>query len=293
VSCYQFIDTEKANHPIAIMCRVLAVSRSGFYAWLHRGPSERTREDARLTEVIGAIHRQSRGTYGVPRVHALLAQRDIHVGQKRVARLMAAAGLSGQRRPRRVRTTVVDDSATPAPNLVDRHFTPEAPNQLWVSDITYIPTQEGWLYLATALDCCSRKVVGWSLADHLRTELPLSALRMAIQRRRPLPGQLVHHSDRGCQYTSAAYQAELAAHGITSSMSRRGDCYDNAVAESFFATLKAELVHRQVWTTRDAAARAVFEWIEVFYNRQRIHSTLGYRTPDAYEREVIRLSGAA
>ena len=156
---------------------------------------------------------------------------------------------------------------------------------LWVSDITYIPTLEGWLYLATELDCWSRKIVGWALADHLRTELPLAALRMAVQRRRPQAGRLTHHSDQGCQYTSHDFRAELSAQGITASMSRRGDCYDNAVAESFFATLKAELVYREVWETRSDAAQAIFEYIEAFYNRQRIHSTLGYRTPEAFERE--------
>jgi putative transposase len=239
-----------------------------------------------LTEAICAIHRQSRGTYGVPRIHATLAGQGIRVGRKRVARLMHASGLSGRRRPRRIRTTVIDRQATPAPNLVQRHFTPDAPNRLWVSDITHIPTQEGWLYLATELDCYSRKVVGWSLADHLRTELPLQALLMAIARRRPRPGQLIHHSDQGCQYTSHAYQATLAAHGIRPSMSRPGQCYDNAVAESFFATLKAELVDRQIWASREEVARAIFEWIEVFYNRQRIHSALSYRSPEAYEKEV-------
>lgn len=293
MKCYRFVDAEKANHPIMLICRVLQVSRAGFYAWLERRPSERGQQDARLTEEIRAIHQESRGTYGIPRIHATLAHRGVHVGRKRIARLMTAAGLSGQRRPRRVRTTVVDDAATPAPNLVDRHFTPDEPNWLWVSDITYVPTQEGWLYLATELDCFARKVVGWSLGDNLRTELPLGALRMAITRRRPRRGRLVHHSDQGCQYTSNAYQAELEAHGITASMSRRGECYDNAVAESFFATLKAELVHRYVWPTREAAARAIFEWIEVFYNRQRIHSALGYRTPEAYEREEVSLSPTA
>jgi transposase InsO family protein len=270
-----------------LLCRVLEVSKAGFYAWLRRRPSARAQQDADLTAQIREIHQQSRGTYGSPRVHAALRQREVRVGHNRVARLMGEAGLSGTRRPRRrIQTTVVDPGANPAPNLVNRDFTPQAPDRLWVGDITYIPTLEGWLYLADLLDCCSRKVVGWSLADHLRTDLPLAALRMAITARRPSPGRLVHHSDRGSQYTSAEYQNELAAHGITASMSRRGNCFDNAVAESFFATLKAELVHRCLWLTKAEAARAIFEWIEVFYNRQRLHSTLGNRTPEAYEREV-------
>ena len=293
MKCYGFVDAEKASHSIAMLCRVLQVARAGYYAWRQRRPSRHAAQDAWLKEAIGEIHATSRGTYGTPRIHATLARRGVHIGQKRVARLMAELGVSGQRRPRRVHTTVVDAAATPAPNLVDRDFTPETVNRLWVADITYIGTQEGWLYLATELDCCSRKVVGWSLADHLRTELPLAALRMAIARRRPVRGELCHHSDQGSQYTSGDYQEELTVHGITASMSRRGDCYDNAVAESFFATLKAELVHRQVWPTRAAAERAVFEYIEVFYNRQRLHSTLGYRTPEAFEQEVMRVGGAA
>lgn len=289
---FLFIDAEKANHAIAILCRVLEVSRAGFYAWKGRKPSNRAQRDTALLGQIREIHKKSRGTYGVPRIHAELVARKEHVSRKRVARLMAAAGLTGGRRPRRVRTTVADENAIPAPNLVNRDFTPEALNRLWVADITYIPTREGFLYLATELDCCSRKIVGWSLADHLRTELPLDAFRMAVTRRRPKRGQLMHHNDQGCQYTSHAYQAELAAHGVTPSMSKRGDCYDNAVAESFFATLKTELVYRQDWATRKEAARAAFEWIEVFYNRQRIHSSLGYRTPEDFEREVLAVAAA-
>lgn len=291
MKCYGFVHAEKANHSISILCRVVGVARAGYYAWLGRGPSARAREDERLKAEIAEIHSHSRGTYGTPRVHAALMGRGSRVARKRVARLMAEAGLSGARRPRRVHTTVVDDAATPAPNLVDRHFAPAELDRLWVADMTYIATQEGWLYLATELDCCSRKVVGWSLADHLRTELPLAALDMAVARRRPPRGQVWHHSDQGSQYTSHAFEDALAKYGMTASMSRRGECYDNAVAESFFATLKAELVHRCIWPTRDAAARAVFEYIEVFYNRQRIHSTLGYRSPEAFEREVTLAHG--
>jgi len=287
VKCYRFVDAEKVNHAVALLCRVLEVSRAGFYAWLRRGPSTHALRDAELAKLIRDIHRESRGTYGTPRVHAALAARGVHVSRKRVARLLAAAGLC---RPRRVRTTLVDGNAPVAPNLVERDFNPEAPNRLWVADITYVPTGEGWLYLATELDCCARKVVVWSLADHLRSELPLAALSMAISRRRPPRGQLVHHSDRGSQYTSKDFRTELETHGITASMSKHADCYDNAVAESFFATLKSELVHRERWQTRAVAAQAIFEWIEVFYNRQRTHSTLGYRTPEVFEREVMGLS---
>lgn len=219
-------------------------------------------------------------------MHAELAAAGVRTSRKRVARLMRQASLSGQRGRRRVRTTVVDHAAAAAPNLVAREFTPAAPNRLWVADITYIPTWEGWEYLALELDCCARRVVGWSMSDNLRTELPLEALRMAVALRRPRPGQLVHHSDRGCQYTSHAFQSELARHGITASMSRCAEPYDNAVAESFFATLKAELVERCIWQSRAQAAQAIFEWIEVFYNRRRRHSSLGYATPAEFDEGV-------
>jgi transposase InsO family protein len=220
-------------------------------------------------------------------VRAKLAAEGVATSRKRVARLMRANGLAGVRRPRRrVRTTVVDPSSPVAPNLVAQNFVAEAPNRLWFGDITYVPTQEGWLYLATLLDCYARRVVGWSMADHLRTELALNALNMAVRRRRPRPGKLVHHTDRGCQYTSAVYQAALAGAGITASMSRKGECLDNAVAESFFATLKAELIEGRTWRTRAQATQAIFEWIEVFYNRQRLHSSLGYSSPTEYEDRV-------
>jgi putative transposase len=293
VSLYRFIDAEKVNHAVSILCRVLEVSRSGYYAWRRRGPSSRVQEDKVLAERIRSIHRASRGTYGAPRVRAKLAAEGIHTSRKRVARIMRESGLVGVRRPRRrVRTTIVNPSAPVAPNLVGRHFTAEAPNRLWCGDITYVPTQEGWLYVATLLDCYARRVVGWSMADHLRTELALNALDMAIRRRCPRPGELVHHTDRGCQYASTAYQAALSAAGITASMSRKGECLDNAVAESFFATMKAELVEGRTWRTKAEAALAIFEWIEVFYNRQRLHSSLGYTTPAEFE-ERLRAEEAA
>jgi putative transposase len=284
VSRLRFILAEKATYPIAVLCRALQVSRAGYYAWAGRGVSTRAQADAALTEQIRPIHRSSRGPYGAPRVHAELHAAGQRVGRRRVARLMRAAELRGCGRGRqRVCTTVSDPTATAAPNLVARTFEASRPNELWVGDITYIPTGEGWLYLATLLDAYSRRIVGWAMAEHLRTELALDALAMALQRRRPLPGQLVQHTDRGCQYTARAYQAVLAAHGVTCSMSRAGDCYDNALAESFFGTLKAELVHGQHWPSRRAARVAVFEWIEVFYNRQRRHSALGYLSPVSFE----------
>jgi len=283
VSCYQFIAAVVAHHPVALSCRVLGASRAGFYAWRNRPPSARARADAELTGLIHRLHAASRGTYGSPRLHADLRAAGRRCGRKRVARLMRQAGLAGCHRPRRrPRTTIADPAATPAPNLVQRHFNPLASDQLWLADITYIPTAEGWLYLATVLDAFSRRVVGWAMADHLRTELVLDALGMALGTRRPAAG-LVHHSDRGCQYTSLAFGRRLQAAGLVPSMSRVANCWDNAVAESFFATLKGELVDRHVWPTRAAARSAIFDYIEGFYNRQRRHSTLGYVSPAAYE----------
>jgi putative transposase len=283
VSCYQFIAAVAAHHPVALSCRVLGVSRAGFYAWRNRPPSARARADAELTGLIHRLHAASRGTYGSPRLHADLRAAGRRCGRKRVARLMRLAGLTGcHRRRRRPRTTITDPAATPAPNLVKRHFNPLAPDQLWLADITYVPTEQGWLYLATILDAFSRRVVGWAMTDHLRTELVLDALGMALGTRRPAAG-LVHHSDRGCQYTSLAFGRRLQAAGLVPSMSRVANCWDNAVAESFFATLKGELVDRQAWPTRAAARSAIFDYLEGFYNRQRRHSTLGYVSPAAYE----------
>jgi transposase InsO family protein len=281
MSRFRFIAAEKAHHSVALLCRVLQVSTSGFYAWLKRGPSARARADGALRGQIRAIHADSRGTYGAPRVQAALAAGGQRAGRKRVARLMRADGLAGCR-PRQVRRTTVADPAAEAPDRVRRDFTAAAPDRLWLADITYVPTWEGWLYLAVILDAYSRRVVGWALADHLRTDLATAALRMALAARRPDPG-LVHHSDRGCQYTAGAYVEVLAAHQIVPSLGRPGLCWDNAVAESFFATLKTELLDRQPWPTRRQARTAIFEFIEGFYNRRRLHSTLGYRSPAAFE----------
>ena len=282
MSRYQFIVAHQASYPIAVLCRVLDVARSGYYAWRRRGVSRRCQADQALTEQISSIHQQSRQTYGSPRVHAALRHTGVRCGRKRVARLMRQAALHGCRARRRTRTTRSDPAHVPAPNLVERHFTVVQLDQLWVGDITYIPTWEGWLYLAVILDACSRRVVGWAMEDRLGGILTQAALKMALDRRRP-GSDLVHHTDRGSQYTAGTYRMLLGTHGVTASMSRTGDCYDNALAESFFATLKTELIDRQSWPTRRAARQAIFEWIEGFYNRQRLHSSLGYQSPRAFE----------
>jgi putative transposase len=287
MSRHRFIMAEQARYPITVLCRALGVSRAGYYAWKQRRVSARAQADAALTAEIRRVHLRSRQTYGAPRIHADLAARGIAVSRKRVARLMRMANLVGCGRRRRVvRTTVADPTATPAPNVICRDFYPDAPNRLWVGDITYVPTAEGWLYVATLLDAYSRRVVGWAMADHLRTDLALDALVLALRRRHIAPGELVHHTDRGCQYTAHRYQAILADVQITCSMSRTGNCFDNAMAESFFATFKAELVDRYHWPTRHAARLAIFEWLEVYYNRQRRHSALGYLSPVAFEAQA-------
>lgn len=274
------------------MCRVLGVSPSGYWAWTKRPPSARALEDARLASRIAEIHQRSRGTYGVPRVHAELAFEDaVHVGRKRVARLMRAAGLEGVHRRRFVRTTRSDRSVAPAPDLVNRAFTADRPDRLWVADITYLPTWQGFLYLAVVVDVFSRMVVGWAMAGHLRTELIEAAIDMAITRRRPVAG-LVHHSDRGTQYTSIAFGLRCREAGILQSMGSTGDAYDNALAESFFATLETELIDRSSWRTRADARLAVFDYIEAFYNPRRRHTGLGQRSPAEFERRyrIERLS---
>jgi len=291
VSRYRFIEVEKVNHAVRTLCRVLQVSRAAYYHWCHQPQSEWALTDAGLTTKITAIHARSRQTYGAPRVQAELRTMGQSHSRKRVARLMRLAGLAG-RYPRRFRRTTISDPLTSIPDLVQRDFAPTGPNQLWVGDITYIRTWEGWLYLAVLLDCYSRRVVGWSMADHLRTELPLEALRMALARRGPAP-ELIHHTDRGCQYTSEAYTNLLAAHRIRSSLSRPHNCWDNAVAESFFATLKSDLVYRHPWPARAAARSAIFEYIEGFYNPCRLHLTLGNLSPVAYETRHFQVAQSA
>lgn len=269
-------------YPVSLMCSALRVSRSGFYAWRRRQPSRRAREDARLAAEIRTVHQQARGTYGSPRVHFELQQRAFQVGRHRVARLMREQGLTALFKRRFRRTTDSKHNDPIAANRLNRQFDVEGPDRVWATDITYLWTDQGWLYLAVVLDLYSRRVVGWSMAEHLRSELVLGALEMALGQRAPRDG-LLHHSDRGCQYASSAYREALSQAGIVCSMSRKGDCWDNAVVESFFGTLKSELVHRRRFATRLAARTAVFEYIEVFYNRQRRHSYLGYLSPAEYE----------
>ena len=278
----KLIGSEKANYPVSLMCRALEVQRSSFYAYVKRSPSTRSLEDQQLVAEIRRIHRASRSTYGSPRVHAELKEKKIAIGRHRVARLMRKEGITARfKRPLR-RTTESNHSFPTTQNLLARNFSIKEPNRAWVTDITYLRTEQGWLFLAVVIDLFSRRVVGWSMADHLRTELVLSALNMAKTQRTISPG-LVHHSDRGCQYASNEYRKALSYAGIRCSMSRKGDCWDNAVAESFFGTLKTELAHRSRWKTRSHARTAIFEYIEVFYNRKRRHSYLGYLSPAQYE----------
>jgi putative transposase len=285
------IAAEKSNFPVAVMCRVLHVSRTGFHNWERRAPSDRALTDAWLTEKIKQIHDASRGVYGAPRIHAeLRLEHGVRVGRKRVARLMAAAGIAGVRPRKRYKTTIRIPGITPATDLVERQFRPAAPNVLWVADITYLRSGEGWLYLAAVQDAYSRAIVGWSMATHMRATLVVDALKMALSRRRPEPG-LIHHSDQGSQYVSLAFGRAARDAGIAVSMGSRGDAYDNAVAETFFATLKKELVNRRAWPSRLELQSAVFEYVEAFYNRQRRHSTLGMLSPAAYEQLRLSLLG--
>jgi transposase InsO family protein len=287
VNLFPFIEAEKVEgRNVAKACECLEVSRSAFYEHTKHRPSARALADAELTEHIKAIYDESRGTYGWPRVHRALRRREIHVSRKRVARIMRQKGLIGRCRRRWTKTTVADPEVV-AVDLLKRAFGPGTIelDRAWVGDITYVWTWEGWAYLATVIDLSSRRVVGWALADHMRAELVGDALRMAIDARRPAPG-LIFHSDRGTQYTSAEFTDLLAEHKITQSLSRPRQCWDNAVAESFFASLKTELIDRRSWATRAQVRRAVFDYIEVFFNRQRLHSSLGYLTPVEYEATI-------
>lgn len=286
MSCFQFIDAERANHPVARLCRVLEVSRSGFYAWQGRPLSARSCSDRQLAMRIGEAHEQSRRTYGAPRIHAVLARAGTQVARKRVARLMKQAGIEGVSRRRGRRSLTKANPAAPkAPDRVGRRFFADGPNQLWVTDITYIATSEGWLYLAIVVDMFSRRIVGWSMRDDLTAPLVVDALDMATTRRRPDPG-CIAHSDRGAQYTSVIYGQALATHGLAASMGKRGCAYDNAACESVMSTIKSEIdtINRgRPHPGRRAARLAVFDYIEAFYNRLRLHSALGYLSPEEFE----------
>jgi putative transposase len=292
---YAVIQAHGGEFSVSLMCRVLQVSRSGYYDWAKREPSEPTPEEQRLRIEIRSIHRRSGRTYGSPRVHRHLRARGIRCSRKRVARLMREEEMRAKKK-RRFRVTTDSNHSHPiAPNLLKRRFgvaEVERTDQVWVSDITYVPTREGWLYLAVVLDLASRRVVGWAMGATLEAELATDALTMALWRRKPGAG-LLHHSDRGAQYASTAYREILVQHGIICSMSRKGDCWDNAVAESFFATLEWELIEDSDWHTREEARRHLFDYIEVWYNRQRLHSSLGYRSPAEYEDQLALTPRAA
>jgi putative transposase len=265
------------------MCRVLEVSTSGYYAWRKRAPSERALVDMALTERILEVHERSRGTYGAPRVHAELQAQGLNIGRKRVARLMRQAGIRGVSRRRRVGTTRRRRGARPAPDLVNRDLTANRPNQLWVADITHVPTRSGILYLAVVLDVWSRRIVGWAMASHMRESLVQAALDMAVTSRRLAAACLIHHSDQGSQYTALAFGERCKALGIDISMGSVGDCYDNAMCESFFATLECELLDRRTFSAREEAASAIFDFIEGWYNPHRRHSALNYMSPVEFE----------
>ena len=279
---YPFIRAEKAAYPVSVLCRVMQVSRSGFYAWLSGRRSVREGQDRRLVVVIKEAFKESRQTYGSPRIHDKLHQRGIAVGRTRVERLMRNAGITPPRKRRFRKTTDSNHKFPIADNLLDRDFSSTKPNRRWSTDITYIWTKSGWLYLAVVMDLFSRRIIGWSMKNTMATDLVLSALDMALYERRPGEG-LIHHSDRGSQYASGDYQKVLDKRGIECSMSRKGDCWDNAVMESFFRTLKVERVHRDRYQDRRQAKSAVFEFIETFYNTVRCHSTLDYKSPNTFE----------
>jgi putative transposase len=282
---YRLIEAEKAEHAISRLCMVLGVTRQGFYAWRRRGPSLRQLGDAELSKLIVTIYDGSHQTYGAVRINDELRDEfKLRVGRKRVARLMrhqGIKGIPGQGRNRR--TTIPDAKQPPAPDLVERRFVAERPDALWLADITYVPTLEGWLFLGVVMDMYSRKIVGWSMRDDLKAELVVDALAMAVTRRRP-PAGLVHHSDRGSQYKSLAFGKTLRESGLLASMGSRGDAYDNAACESCISTLKREWIKRHRYTSRDQARLSIFQYIETFYNPRRRHSSIGGISPDEYER---------
>lgn len=282
---FEAIDEHRDRYPLKIMCKAMGVSESGYHAWRVRPLSKRKADEARLVGLIEKIHLGSRGTYGSPRVHAILSGLGENCSLQRVARLMKRHGIRAKTKRKFKATTNSKHNLPVASNILDRDFSPEAPNQAWAGDITYLWTNEGWLYLAVVLDLFSRRVIGWAMEPTLSRELALKALRMAIRSRQPDSGLLVH-SDRGSQYASKDYQSLLRTHKITCSMSRKGNCWDNSVVESFFGTLKQEHIFFCEFMTREEARGSVFEWIEGFYNRKRAHSTLGFLSPMDYERKA-------
>lgn len=279
----------QAVYPVSTMARVLGVSTSGYYDWCNRKPSSRALEDCRLMELIVKYHNRSNGTYGALRIHQDIVQETgIKVGKNRIARLMRAAGITGVTRRRSIKTTTRSELSRPAPDLVDREFSADGPDKLWVADITFVPTLVGFFYLAVVIDVWSRRVVGWSMANNMRTEIVLGAMEMAICRRKP--SNVIHHSDQGCQYTSVQFGNRCSAARVIPSMGSVGDCYDNAMAESFFATLECELLQRNQFNTKEEGKRAVFEYIEGWYNSKRRHSKIDYLSPMEYEkRNVMKL----
>ena len=286
-------EAKEAVFPVVFMCRVLEVTRSGYYAWLNRKESVRQRDDDFLKARIKAHHDASNGTYGSPKIQADLLEFDQRkVSRKRVQRLMVELGIAGVPKKKYIRTTDSNHSCHIAENILDRNFEADAPNKVWVTDITYISSWEGFSYHAAIIDLFNREVVGWANADNMRTGLVLSALEMAVKRRRP-PKGLIHHSDRGSQYESKKYQKKLKEHAMICSMSRKGNCWDNAVAESFFGTLKQELIYRRPWPTRRRAERAIADYILTFYNCRRRHSKLDYMSPMDYEKKMLSQKRAA
>jgi putative transposase len=281
---FAFVRAEKAYFPIAAMCRLLGVRRQGYYAYVNRPPSKRVAADVALCAQVAEVFRETGETYGSPRVLRELQRQGQKVGKRRVERAMRGMGLTPPAPRLRCKTTQRDPSHPVAPNELARDFQARRPNERWVTDITYVWTDQGWAYLAAILDLFSRRVVGWALSTSLSTQLPLDALGVALRHRRP-EANLLHHSDRGCQYTSASYRKALNKQGITVSMSRKGNCWDNAVAESFFSTIKKELIHRRRWRSLLELRNAVFEYVEVFYNRRRLHSFLNYKTPAEVEQQ--------
>jgi putative transposase len=280
---FAFIEEHLVSYPIRTVCSVLEVSRSGYHAWLKRPDSARDQRRRELAAKIKTVHEKNRGVYGSPRVHKALEAQGESVCENTVARVMKQQQIRAKTKRKFVPRTTDSAHAQPvADNLLGRQFTAELPNQKWAADITYIPTGEGWLYLAGVIDLCSRRIVGWSMADHMRTGLIGDALGMAVAGRSPKAG-LLHHSDRGVQYASEDYQYLLQTHGMEVSMSGKGDCWDNAAMESFWATLKNELVNHEQYATRQQARASIFEYIEIFYNRKRLHSAIGYQSPEAFE----------